>query len=79
MHQVYHIFVNKEKMEGIIKKHLFETEEEFKQNVAAEVGCSPEQVQISRSLEYNKEKDVLVYKVALPCGEYKIESVKVTW
>ena len=66
-------------MEGIIKKHLFETEEEFKQNVAAEVGCSPEQVQISRSLEYNKEKEVLVYKVALPCGEYKIESVKVTW
>ena len=66
-------------MEEIIKKHLFETEEEFKQNVAAEVGCSPEQVQISRSFEYNKEKDVLVYKVSLPCGEYKIESVKVTW
>ena len=66
-------------MEEIIKRHLFETEEEFKTNVATELGCSPSEINIEKVTQYNSETDSmdLYYNVSVPCGDVNIHSATI--
>ena len=66
-------------MEEIIKRHLFETEEVFKENVAFELGCLSRDVHIEKTIQYNPETDSteLHYIVSVPRGETAIHTVKV--